>query len=291
MTSRAFRLPGLCTATSAAAFALLPTFALALADDRPKVAYLGSEGLNLDSDVQKLFDEAVLEGLRDTQSVQPVAVERPPRTADDRPCVSQVCAAAAAQSGAQIFFKAEIAETMTQGSPSYQIKLVAVQASPYDVVAIHDFEVRNSIPEHLAVQADAQVTVLLKKIVTFVEAEKARAAEAPALTAASSGGAADAPSGREGRWPWLLLAGTGVAAAGLGGHLLFVDGKPVCSSLPATECGRVYETNRRGLIATGVGVAVLAAGLWGFIRPSAERPSRRTEVGIGPGTIAVKGGF
>src|SRR5688572_22555039 len=127
MTSNACRAP---FAGAAVVLALALCHRPAYGADKPKVAYLGSEGRDLESDLRRMFDEAVWRGLRDTHSVQPVAVATPLPNAGDQLCISQACTAtAAAHCGAQFFFKAVLVETVQQGSPSYHVKLVAVQAA------------------------------------------------------------------------------------------------------------------------------------------------------------------
>jgi hypothetical protein len=263
----------------------------ARAADKPKVAYLGSEGSNVESDLQETFDEAVSKGLRDTQSVQPVTVARPPRTEDGRPCIDQLCAAAAAsQSGAQLVFKAELSETVEQGSPSYRVKLLAARAFPYQVVASHDFEVRNSIPEELAVRTEPQVAVLLKKMVLFLEDERARPL---AVLGSPASGDHPAPLSRSRwqRWPWLVVGAAGAAAVARGGQLILRDGRGTCAaSVAATDCGVRYDTALQGWIATGVGLGALTAGLWGFLGLSGKRAAIQ-EIGAAPGAVFVRGVF
>ena len=290
MTSKAFRL--FVVKTAAAATVLVAHGqGPARAADKPKVAYVGSEGRNLDSDLQKTFDEAVWRGLRDTQSVQSVSVGRPPRTEDGRPCIDQLCAAAAAsQSGAQLVFKAELSETVEQGSSSYRVKLSAARAFPYEVVASHDFEVRHSIPDELAVRTEPQVAVLLKKMVLFLEGERAKVVVS--LGAPSSGGyPAPASRSRWRRWPWLVLGAAGAAAVVRGGLLILRDGNGACADrVPAPECGVRYDTALQGWIATGVGVGALTAGLWGFLGLSDRRATVR-EISVAPGAVFVRGVF
>jgi hypothetical protein len=290
MTSKAFRLSIVKTAAAATvlvAYGQGP----ARAADKPKVAYVGSEGTNLDTDLQKTFDEAVWRGLRDTQSVQAVSVDRPPRTEDDRPCIDQPCAvAAASQSGAQLVFKAELSETVEQGSSSYRVTLVAARVFPYEVVGSHDFELRHSIPDELAVRTEPQIAVLLKKMVHFLEGERARVV-APLAAPPPGGDPAPASRRRLRRWPWLVLGAAGAVAVVGGGLLILRDGQGTCAAgVAAADCGVRYDTGRQGWITTGLGIGALTAGLWSFLGLSDTRPTIR-EISVARRAVFLRGVF
>jgi hypothetical protein len=112
-------------------------------------------------------------------------------------------------------------------------------------------------------------------------------APAPAVTLAQPA----EPGGRSVGWrAWtgggLLVAG--LAGVGVGIGWLVVDGRPMCDAPPGGLCKYLYDTKAQGWAAVGVGAAVAGVGAAFLLWPSKHQS---IGVGVGPGSVALRGGF
>lgn len=101
------------------------------------------------------------------------------------------------------------------------------------------------------------------------------------------------PSDAEGsdvRWPWLLLGGAGAVSIVSGAVLWYREGSSTCPGIPAKECGKTVWSGDIGQMVMGLGFAAAAVGTVGYLMWPAPRTSS-TRVALGPGSVAIVGGF
>ncbi|HEY2899682.1 MAG TPA: hypothetical protein VGL59_03825 [Polyangia bacterium] len=266
------------------------------ADDRPRVAFLGTDVAGAAASDGRTFDDAVVKGLQRTD-ISFVAIDsaKIPHTAEGLICAGPACLAqATAATGARYFVRAEARAQPTPGAPSpsssssYAAKVQVFRARPFETVASADFACDACSTETLAQKFEQRATDAMAKAL----AAGAIGGSEPMLAAAANEGGS---SNQTQVGPW-IVGGVGVALVGSGVFLIARGDQSACAA-SAPMCGQTYSDARTGWLLGGVGLAAIGGAVaWGWLAPREQSSPAANGlhvslISVGPGSVIVGGQF
>ncbi|HVR60769.1 MAG TPA: hypothetical protein VMU50_02670 [Polyangia bacterium] len=258
-------------------------------EDRPRVAYLGSDLGGAPAGDPAACDQAVVKGLQRT-AISFVALEAAqiPRTAEGLICAGPPCLAQAASASGAVFFVRAEARPAGDGSRSIEGKVQVFRARPFQAVSSGDFVCDDCTPEALAQRFEHRATDAM------VRALAARPPELAVADPGSDWAPSEAPASRSHVGPWIAI-GAGAALVAGGAVLIARGDRSTCPGVAASECGRTYSDARTGWLLGGLGAAAIVGGIaWGWIGSGAHAKETSPQVsliGVGPGGVTVGGRF